>query len=671
MAISEMRKLHLVAMANEKDALLNALGGTRSVEITNHSDVEYARALEIDAEGLKEELISFETALEALSLQVESQDKETGVKSAELKDGFDVTYSEFMSAEEKGEEMRALVKTINGLIDEKNRLKNELVKAKRALDAATIYGELTLPFSYFTDTAKTRVRLGTVASGVREACLTALLETELCVAKILVNDNENALLFVATHKSEGTVTDGILSSFGFSEHAYPQDISGAALCENLRAEIVELERLINENGQAVYALKANLRPLKIYCDYLAFTLEKRLLSEKMRGTDKTFLLEAFVPKTAEEFVRDTILNTSKSAYIEFTDPLDTDEPPTLLKNNPVVESFESITNIYSPPNYREFDPNAVMSFFYSLFMGFIIGDWGYGVLMLLGFALWYKGLKRPTGLSRLAGAFACGGIFAIVWGMLFNSFFGAAILPKTVMPNPQSGRCLFVGIEVPSVLFFAMLVGVIHLCVAYLCKAAQCFFRKEISDGILDGIIWAVFSIGVIVLFLGLAEFSPAIDPDYPLTFNMPILRTVGGIIAGGSLLIAVVTAGRKEKFIGKFTKGFGSLYGIINYVSDILSYARLYGLMLSGAVIAGIISTYGVQFMVSGNILMAVLGVVILLAGHAFNLVMNLLGAYIHDARLQYVEFYGKFYEGEGELFSPLGSNRKYVYLLPNGAEK
>ena len=216
-----------------------------------------------------------------------------------------------------------------------------------------------------------------------------------------------------------------------------------------------------------------------------------------------------------------------------------------------------------------------------------------------------------------------------------------------------------------------MLVGVLHLCVAYLCKAAQCFFRKEISDGIFDGIIWAVFSIGVIVLFLGLVEFSPAIDPNYSLTFNMPILRTVGGIIAGGSLLIAVVTAGRKEKFIGKFTKGFGSLYGIINYVSDILSYARLYGLMLSGAVIAGIISTYGVQFLVSGNILMAILGAVILLAGHAFNLVMNLLGAYIHDARLQYVEFYGKFYEGEGELFSPLGSNRKYVYLLPNGADK
>ena len=308
-----------------------------------------------------------------------------------------------------------------------------------------------------------------------------------------------------------------------------------------------------------------------------------------------------------------------------------------------------------------------MAFFYSLFMGFIIGDWGYGLLMVLGGGfLWWKNRKRPTGLSRLAGSFACGGIFALLWGGLFNSFFGAALFPTTVMPNPQNGKCLFVGIQIPSVLFFAMLVGVVHLCAAYACKAAQCFFRKQIVDGILDGVIWAIFSVGVIVLLVGFVEFSPAIDPDYSLTFKGADygLVPIGGILAGGTLLIAVLTAGRKEKFFGKFTKGFATVYGIINYVSDILSYARLYGLMLSGAVIAGIISGYGVDFLTGGNALLAVLGVVILIIGHAFNLVMNLLGAYIHDARLQYVEFYGKFYEGEGELFAPIGSKRKYIRL-------
>ena len=125
-----------------------------------------------------------------------------------------------------------------------------------------------------------------------------------------------------------------------------------------------------------------------------------------------------------------------------------------------------------------------------------------------------------------------------------------------------------------------------------------------------------------------------------------------------------MLTAGRKEKLLGKFTKGFGAAYGVINFASDILSYARLYGLMLSGAVIAQIVSRYAVDFITGGNAMLIILGAVLMIVGHGFNLAIGLLGAYIHDARLQYVEFYGRFFEGEGELFSPLGSDFKYVNL-------
>jgi V/A-type H+-transporting ATPase subunit I len=274
-------------------------------------------------------------------------------------------------------------------------------------------------------------------------------------------------------------------------------------------------------------------------------------------------------------------------------------------------------------------------------------------MTVFGGMIWWKGRKAPTGLSRLSGAFACGGVFAVIWGALFNSFFGFAIFgaANTIMPDPQTGRCTFVGIQVPSVLVISLIVGVFQLCVGYICKAVQCFRRKDVGGGLFDGITWAIFSVGVILAIVGFVD-----------QLNLPILATVGGITAGVSLLLAVLTAGRNEKFFGKFTKGFGAAYGVINYASDILSYARLYGLMLSGAVIAKIISTYGGGFIISGNIGLAVLGVVLLLVGHGFNLVMNLLGAYIHDARLQYVEFYGRFFEGEGELFSPLGSNTKYI---------
>ena len=281
---------------------------------------------------------------------------------------------------------------------------------------------------------------------------------------------------------------------------------------------------------------------------------------------------------------------------------------------------------------------------------------GYGIMMMLGGGfLLYKN-RRASMIKSLGGVFAVGGIFTLIWGFLFNSFFGFALLPFKVMPDLQGAQMSWslAGIRVPALLIVSMIIGVVQLGAGYVCKAVQCWRRGQIADGIFDGLVWAVFSVGVELAIVGFVE-----------EFNLSILRLAGGITAGVSLLTAVLTAGRKEKLLGKFTKGFGSAYGVINYASDILSYARLYGLMLAGAVIADIISSNSVSLITSGNAMFIVLGIVIMVIGHVFNLAIGLLGAYIHDARLQYVEFYGRFYEGEGNLFTPLGSNHKYVSVL------
>ena len=209
----------------------------------------------------------------------------------------------------------------------------------------------------------------------------------------------------------------------------------------------------------------------------------------------------------------------------------------------------------------------------------------------------------------------------------------------------------FIGIDIPAILIISMIIGIIQIFAGYLCKAWQHFRKGRIFDGICDGVTWAVFSVGALLAIVGFVD-----------DFHVPAFKTVGAIIALCGLAVAVLTAGRHEKFLGKFTKGFGSLYGIINYASDVLSYARLYGLMLSGAVIAQIISHYSIMFITGGNFALAILGIVLMVVGHIFNLAMGLLSAYIHDARLQYVEFYGRFFEGEGELFAPLGSAKKHV---------
>ena len=656
MAIVKMRKLNLVAMSYDQDEILNALQRTNAVEVSVHKDVENTVVIESECEELKEYLSSTEAALSVLSSSVDFYEKERGEKSDALKDGFDVPYSEFMSISERKEEVDELVERIQTLADERNACKAELASLSRTLAAVKIYGGLTIPFSSYNGSAHTLGRLGTVTNSARDSLVAALEELPLCAYQICGADAEQALFYITAHKSAAIETESVLSDFGFVSCPYSGEKTGEEFYAELTAQEEELKRALNKNEATMYALKDKIRLFKVYLDYLYYLVEKAETGEKLRVTQKTFLLQAYVPVTAEEEVEKILREVSGAVYFEFSDPTEEDTPPTLLKNNGVVSNFESITNTYSVPSYREFDPNTVMAFFYSLFMGFIIGDMGYGILMLIGGGyLWLKNRARPTGMSRLAGAFAIGGIFAIVCGALFNSLFGFAFLPFTVMPNAQSDMWSFVGIQVPAVLIIAMLIGIVQLFAGYICKAVQEWHRGDIAEGIFSGITWASFSVGVALAIVGLTE-----------ELNLPILATIGGVWAGVSLLLAIVTAGHKEKFFGKFTKGFGAAYSVINYASDILSYARLYGLMLSGAVIAQLIAQYSAQFIVSGNVAMIALGVFLLIAGNAFNLVISLLGAYIHDARLQYVEFYGRFYEGDGEMFTPLGSKQKYVYLLP-----
>lgn len=660
MAIAEMRKMHLIGMGYDKDAILNALQRTGAVEVVLHTDTEGTTVPAFCVEKDKEYLSVIENALSILCMKTDEYEKARKIKSVTTKDGFDVTYDEFITAVDNKPRCDKAVDCVSVLVDREKRLQSELVSTRKAIAEARAYNSLSLPFSRWSDTARVCVRLGKLPTQNVALLEENLVANELTTWEKLAENGETAVVAVYTHKSAVDGLDTSLTEVGFVMHPYGNtERSGSEIYKTLLQDETRIQTELKQIETNFYELRTEIRPLKIYAEYLTFGVEKEETSEKLRVTQRTFLLEAFVPKFEEENVKTAVRETTQACYVSFSEPTEEDTPPTLLKNNAVVGAFEGITNMYSAPHYKEFDPNTIMAFFYSVFMGFIIGDAGYGLLMaLVGGWLWWKNRKRPTGFSRLAGAFAFGGVFAVVWGILFNSLFGFAVLSKTVMPNPQEDMWSLVGIAVPSVLIISMFIGLFQIFAGYVCKAVQEWRRGNVIDALCDGVVWSVFTVGVALAILGFLEEA-----------NLPSLAIVGGIVAGGSLLLAMLTAGRKEKFFGKFTKGFGAAYGVINFASDILSYARLYGLMLSGAVIASIVSQYGGGFILSGNALLVVMGVVLLVVGHGFNLVMNLLGAYIHDARLQYVEFYGRFYEGDGTLFAPLGSKRKYVYLLP--AEK
>ncbi|MGN0818704.1 MAG: V-type ATP synthase subunit I, partial [Candidatus Coproplasma sp.] len=548
MAIAEMSKLNLVAMSYDRDKILNALQRTNATEIKLQYEAENTVALSSDCEQLKAYLSSIDDALACLCAVTEEYNKDNKIKSDVLKDGFEVSYSEFMSAKDKREQADLLVAEINRLEERRKSLEASLAGLRRTLTAAEIYSKVSRPLNSFKDTLHTKVRLGTVAAALKEDFLKAIEEDCMSACSVINSDEDSVLVLAAGHKSSDRF-DSILQNFGLIPCPFDEELTGEEFYSSLKERESAICEELESVGRETYALNSDIRSLKIYSDFVGFELEKAEISDKLRATQTTFLLEAYVPKESEETVKEALNGVTDAIYYEFSQPSEEDTPPTLYKNNAVVKNFETITNMYSPVSYREFDPNAVMSLFYSIFLGFIMGDIGYGLLMMVGGGFIYlKNRSRDSGLKRLSGVFAVGGIFAVIWGILFNSLFGLSLpFMPTIMPDAQSDMWSFIGIRVPAVLIISLEIGVVQLMAGYLCRAWQCWRRGRIADGIFDGIVWAAFSVGVGIAVVGLIDEA-----------NMPVLATVGGIIAAVCLAIAVLTAGRKEKFIGKFTKGFG-----------------------------------------------------------------------------------------------------------------
>ena len=290
MAIVKMRRLNLIAMSYDKDAILDALQRTNAVEVTTHADTENTVIPTVDTDDINGYFVSVETALEALCSSVEQTQKEKGEKSELLKDGFDVSYGEFISIKDKKDEMDGLVKKINALVDERNECKGELSKISKKREQAKIYSIIDRPFADFKDTLHTKGRIGVAPISVKDGLCTALSEIELCAYQIINTTTDELLLHVVAHRSAASEVDSILSAFGFVDCSYERTETGAEIYRQLQEKESCLQAALEQNEAGMYALKEEIRPLKTYCDHLSFALEKEKVSDKLRATERTFFI---------------------------------------------------------------------------------------------------------------------------------------------------------------------------------------------------------------------------------------------------------------------------------------------------------------------------------------------------------------------------------------------
>lgn len=664
MAVAAMKKLTLVAHAKDKRKILKTLVGLGTAEVAASKD--YDKTVKCDDAGLRAE---FERKLNRVSFAFSFM-KDTHRELNKLSDGEKapeipleklnlkrenklIEYDDMIS--EVTENEHDLFSIISDLEDYNTRLtdiKTETARLTHQNEQLRDYLDFDIKFSSVKDTQRVAMFLGLIKGGKKEILLEGATQTA-----VLKFSGSGDGVFAMCLKEEKEQISKLLIAADFSRCPFTQDFTAKELTDKNNQRINELaEARLDIYKQAASAFKYAYA-LKVLYDYYFIELAKLDALARTAATSKAFVLEAWVTASAAELTQSKIKEAAPSAEIFVSDPQKGDSVPTYIRSNKFVSPFGiNVTAMYGIPKYGELDPNPFVAFFYFLFFGFMLGDAGYGIILSLAcfaYLLFRKPVKNSGSFILMFGL--CG-LSTILWGAIFGGWFsiesqylqGSAIgrfLLNFKLIDPLSGSQALVMFGM------ALGLGVIQIAAGFFLSGVTKFRANNKLDAIFNDFSWVVILLGFIVLVFDL----------------LGILKTsVAGIVialTGLAMLIVGGALGKKNP-VKMFIGAFKNVYGGINVFADILSYARLFGLGLTTGVIGMVINKIGALIIDLIPYAGYAIAAVVLLGGHAFNLLINLLGVYVHNCRLQYVEFFGKFYGGEGRAFAPLGSKTKYVYL-------
>lgn len=406
----------------------------------------------------------------------------------------------------------------------------------------------------------------------------------------------------------------------------------SAVSLHIEHKVQALEDLLQQNIDKRQNIKERISKIGHYQDALQMHYEylrNEHLSETIRlkfyQSEHVTLIRGWVASDREEEFKELVASTTNGVYDLEINPAErhSEEVPIKLKNNKFNQAFEAITNMYSQPRYDELDPTPLLAPFYAMFFGMMLADFGYGLVMgILAYGtLKLINLKPSTeNMIRLLGFVS---IPTMLWGLIYGSFFGGIIPLKPLID---------INNEFLKVLLMALGFGIFHLFTGLAIKG-YIYIRDSKKRYVLyDVIFWYVTIISVLILVSQL--FTDQFTPYKQYALVAMVVGMVG----------IVLTNGREAKSVGgKMASGMYALYGITNYIGDIVSYSRLMALGLAGASI-GVAFNMMVELISGVGIVGPILGALVFIGGHTFNLLISGLSSYVHSARLTYVEFFGKF---------------------------
>lgn len=645
MAIVKMRRLRLLTPSRSKTELFKDLGNYGCVEIENGEKILYGdnswngllTPSQDKPSSLGQELNEVTGALGALM-------RYAPWKKPLFQPKPEIFEKQLYDSDRKEEALKA-AQEINNYSKQINSLQSEEGRLNSRRLSLLPWEDLNAPLNV-TGGKAFYYLLGVCPATIEFSELTQAIADipESYISLVSTDRNQHYMTLIYHRDAEGVLD--ALKNKGFSSVSF-KDIEGTAK-ENILAtteKIAEGAKNREELAAKIVALSDKRGILQETFDSLTLenSHEKLLLSQG--ETKETTYMEGWVPVGSEKEIT-TFLSQKGCAY-ELSDPQAEDSPPVMLKNSKLVEPFGAITELYGLPGYSTvIDPNPFVALFFFLFFGMMFSDAAYGIILAVIAMVYLKKAKPTGGTKRFLTVAFWVGVSSVLWGAVFGSWFGDFIpaIVKFVSGKEITMLLVFDPLAEPmKMLMLSLGFGVVHIFVGMGLAFYRLVKQGHLIDAICDIGFWYLIIIGGVLALVGVK---------------------IGLYIALAGALGILFTAGRaKPSIFGKITSGLGGLYNVTAYLSDILSYSRLMALGLATGVVATVINTMG---MMGGNTVIGwILFIIVFVVGQLFNLAINLLGAFVHTCRLQYVEFFGKFFEGGGRAFAPLNNKTKFVNVV------
>jgi len=563
--------------------------------------------------------------------------------------------------------------------------KNHINSLEQKLKIYKNWVDLDIELNEVEGSNETIIKLGSIKTLSFEEFENDLEKLSNLFSLKIINKNiaETNFRIISDNKIKEDILK-LLQEYKFQEAELPKTNQNIKqLIEDTENEIKESKRVIKSETKNLKTISKNLDNIKIIHDYSTWEIEKLNAEKECYQTEYSISIYAWIQKKYLNKVQKNLENISREFLIENLELNENEVPPVIIENSRIMRPFEAVTNTYGLPKHSELDPTPYLSVFFILFFALCLTDAGYGILMFITMWAIQKFFKLPSATKKLIRLLMYGGIVTFVIGTLFGGWFGfeAEKMPEflTNSDNTMFKGQIINAVKSPlTVLILSLALGFVQILLGVFMKLFHNYKHFDKKEALLETGPWTILLTGIglfilskaaitnitfsliasIVLYTGLAtiiliKIIESISEALKTSKNNGIINKIINILIKGIII--------------GFIQGILSLYNLVGYMSDILSYSRLLALGLATAIIGMAVNTIAILM----NDMIPYVGwlfmIIIFIGGHIFNLVINALGAFIHSGRLQFVEFFGKFMEGGGDEFKRFSKKSKYIYIKNN----